>query len=43
VYGEDSETVALEERLARLTGKEAALFGVSGTMTNREGVPSLEG
>ena len=36
VYGEDEDTRALEERIARLTGKEDCLFGVSGTMTNRE-------
>ena len=36
VYGEDEDTTALEERIAKLTGKEAALFGMSGTMTNRK-------
>jgi hypothetical protein len=36
VYHEDSETAALEARVAKLTGKEAALFVVSGTMSNRE-------
>lgn len=36
VYQEDSTTDALEKRIAKLAGKEAALFAVSGTMTNRE-------
>lgn len=36
VYMEDESTRLLEERIARLTGKEDALFAVSGTMTNRE-------
>lgn len=36
VYGEDEDTNALEQRIARLTGKEDCLFGMSGTMTNRE-------
>jgi threonine aldolase len=36
VYEEDATTTALETRIAKLTGKEAALFAVSGTMTNRE-------
>jgi threonine aldolase len=36
VYGECATTTALEERLAKMTGKEAALFCASGTMTNRE-------
>jgi len=35
VYHEDSSTAALEARIARMAGKEAALFGVSGTMTNQ--------
>lgn len=35
VYCEDEDTTALEARVARLTGKEAAMFAVSGTMTNR--------
>lgn len=35
VYGEDPSTAALEKRIAKLTGKEAAMFAVSGTMTNR--------
>ncbi|WRT64060.1 uncharacterized protein IL334_000988 [Kwoniella shivajii] len=35
VYGEDPTTTALEKRVAKLTGKEAAMFAVSGTMTNQ--------
>nr|XP_031861296.1 uncharacterized protein CI109_003268 [Kwoniella shandongensis]KAA5528368.1 hypothetical protein CI109_003268 [Kwoniella shandongensis] len=35
VYGEDPSTTNLEKRIAKLTGKEAALFAVSGTMTNQ--------
>ncbi|KIR67650.1 threonine aldolase [Cryptococcus bacillisporus CA1873] len=35
VYGEDPSTAALEKRIAKLTGKEAAMFAVSGTMTNQ--------
>lgn len=35
VYCEDSATAALEERIAKMAGKEAALLGVSGTMTNQ--------
>ena len=35
VYHEDETTAALEDRIARMTGKEAAMFCVSGTMTNR--------
>jgi threonine aldolase len=35
VYQEDPDTMALEARLAKMTGKEAALFCSSGTMTNR--------
>lgn len=36
VYHDDEATSALEKRIAKLTGKEAALFVVSGTMSNRE-------
>ena len=36
VYREDPTTLALEQRVARLCGKEAGAFGQSGTMTNRE-------
>ncbi|ORY29004.1 pyridoxal phosphate-dependent transferase [Naematelia encephala] len=35
VYKEDATTTELEARVARLTGKEAAMFAVSGTMTNQ--------
>ncbi|WVQ71235.1 hypothetical protein IAR50_000760 [Cryptococcus sp. DSM 104548] len=35
VYGEDPTTAALEKRVAELTGKEAAMFAVSGTQTNQ--------
>jgi threonine aldolase len=35
VYGEDPSVRALEERVAALTGKEAALFVPSGTMGNQ--------
>ncbi len=36
VYEEDADTLALEARIAKLTGKEDCLFAVSGTMTNRK-------
>ena len=35
VYGEDPTVRALEERVAHLLGKEAALFVPSGTMANQ--------
>src|SRR5579859_2062552 len=35
VYGEDPTARALEERVAHLLGKEAALFVPSGTMANQ--------
>ncbi len=35
VYGEDPTVTALEEEVARITGKEAALFVSSGTMGNQ--------
>ncbi|KAM0750722.1 aromatic amino acid beta-eliminating lyase/threonine aldolase [Meredithblackwellia eburnea MCA 4105] len=35
VYKEDDTTKELEEYVARITGKEAALFCVSGTMSNQ--------
>ena len=35
VYGEDPTVHALEERVAALLGKEAALFVPSGTMGNQ--------
>lgn len=38
VYGEDEDVNALEDRVAKLTGKEAALFVVSGTMANQLGI-----
>lgn len=34
VYGEDPTVNALEERAAKITGKESAIFVVSGTMAN---------
>ena len=34
VFGDDPTVIALEERAAELTGKEAALFVASGTMGN---------
>lgn len=36
MYKQDQATNALEARVAKLTGKEAAMFVVSGTMANRE-------
>lgn len=36
VYRDDPATIELENRIANLTGKEAGLFLVSGTMSNRE-------
>ena len=38
VYQEDPTTSAFEAEIARLTGKEAALFTLSGTMGNQIGV-----
>lgn len=38
VFGEDPSVNALQERLADLLGKEAALFAPSGTMSNQLGV-----
>ena len=35
VYGEDATVAALEEHVADLLGKEAALFTASGTMANQ--------
>lgn len=40
MYGEDDDTVALETRLARMSGKEACLFAPSGTMTNQLAIRS---
>src|SRR3954453_6698494 len=34
VWGDDPTVIALEERAAEITGKEAALFVASGTMGN---------
>lgn len=36
VYEEDESTRILEERVAKMSGKEAAMFASSGTMTNRK-------
>ncbi|MBS2020838.1 MAG: aminotransferase class I/II-fold pyridoxal phosphate-dependent enzyme [Deltaproteobacteria bacterium] len=41
VYGEDPTVRALEERVAALLGKEAALFAPSGTMANQLALGSL--
>lgn len=38
VYKEDETTLALEHKMCELTGKEAALFCVSGTMSNQIGL-----
>src|SRR5580658_4336480 len=38
VFGEDPTVRALEEEVARITGKEAALFVTSGTMGNQLGI-----
>ncbi|GHJ84499.1 hypothetical protein NliqN6_0901 [Naganishia liquefaciens] len=35
VYREDEATIALEQRIARLTGKEDAMFVISGTASNQ--------
>jgi threonine aldolase len=35
VYGIDPSTSALENHIARLTGKEAAVFVSSGTLSNQ--------
>ncbi|GAA5843453.1 hypothetical protein JCM11251_001413 [Rhodosporidiobolus azoricus] len=35
VYGEDQDTLDLQDMVAKMAGKEAALFCVSGTMTNQ--------
>ena len=34
-YGEDPSVIALQERVAALLGKEAALFVPTGTMANQ--------
>ena len=41
-YGEDEATTQLEHRLAKMAGKEAALFCVSGVMANRWSSPHPE-
>ncbi|TIA91244.1 hypothetical protein E3P99_01170 [Wallemia hederae] len=38
VYGEDESTVKFEQKMATLTGKKAAMFCVSGTMSNQLGL-----
>lgn len=38
VYKEDQDCLDLEEKVAKLTGKEAALFCCSGTMSNQIGL-----
>src|SRR4051794_25860514 len=43
VYGEDPTVLALEERVAGLFGKEAALFTPTGSMANVLAVRSLVG
>src|SRR5882672_6273913 len=35
VFGDDPTVIALEQEVARITGKEAALFVTSGTMGNQ--------
>lgn len=41
VYGEDSTINSLEERVAKIFGKEAGLFTPSGSMANQLGIRSL--
>ena len=38
VFGDDPTVIRLQERLAEMLGKEAALFVPSGTMSNQIGV-----
>ena len=40
VFGDDPTIISLEERVAEITGKEAALYVVSGTMGNQLAVRS---
>src|SRR5437870_2077677 len=41
VYGDDPTVLALEQRIAALTGKEAAVYVPSGTMGNQLAVNAL--
>lgn len=41
VFEEDGNTIALEEHCAALTGKEAGLFVLSGTMGNQVALRAL--
>lgn len=41
VYGDDPTVNALEERVAKMFGKEAALFAPSGSLTNQLAIRSL--
>ena len=41
VFGEDPSVIALEEKIATLFGKEAAVYCPSGTMTNQIGIRIL--
>lgn len=41
VYNEDQTTIDLESHVAELTGKEAGLFVLSGTMGNQLALRSL--
>lgn len=38
VYNEDNSTLELEQKVAKISGKEAGLFCVSGTLANQVGV-----
>ena len=41
VFEEDTTTIELEAHVASLTGKEAALLALSGTMGNQLGIRTL--
>jgi len=41
VYGDDPTAIKLEHDVAQLTGKEAGLFTVTGTMANQLAIKSL--
>ncbi|CCE78048.1 Piso0_000661 [Millerozyma farinosa CBS 7064] len=41
VYNEDENTLRLESKMEEITGKEAALFCVSGTMSNQIGLRAI--